>query len=307
VAFGVLAVDVVDIVGGDEADAELGGEGGELRVDLFLLRQAVVLELDEEAPGAEDVDIFAGQGLGAGRVATQQQGGHLAGQATAEGDEALAVFAEKLFVDARLVVEAFGVGAGDELHEVAVACVVFGEQHEMVVGFAFDGGFFVTRAGRDVDFAADDRFDAGLDGVFVKVDDAAHGAVVGDGDGRHAELFGAGDEPADPAGAVEETELGVVVEVDEGYVHSLFPFGGWGKAICRVPQDFVDVGQLGNVVQFDPDHFALFVEDDVGPLGEAFDVAEQSVVRRHLAVRPEVGKQPYVGDLQLLGPGVLQG
>jgi hypothetical protein len=68
--------------------------------------------------------------------------------------------------------------------------------------------------------------------------------VVGDGDGRHAEILGFLDEGVDLVGPVEETVLGVNVEVDELGRHAaflIFPASlvnagsfyrrSWGKSI----------------------------------------------------------------------------
>ena len=56
-----------------------------------------------------------------------------AGQAGRRDDEPLVVLREQLAVDARLGVEAFGVGERRELDQVPVAGHVAREQHEMVV------------------------------------------------------------------------------------------------------------------------------------------------------------------------------
>ena len=75
----------------------------------------------------------------------------------------------------------------------------------------------------DVDLAADERLDPLLLRVLVELDGAGERAVVGERDGRHLELGRAGGEVRDPAGPVEDRELGVDVEVDE--------LGGQGRAI----------------------------------------------------------------------------
>ena len=78
--------------------------------------------------------------------------------------------------------------------------------------------------GRHVELAADDRLDPGFDALLIEVDGAVHDPVVGERDRRHPQLGGLADQPVDPARAVEEGVLGVVVEVDEavrGVGHSL--------------------------------------------------------------------------------------
>ena len=53
--FGVLAVRVVAVVGGEQRRAHVAREPDQLRVDLQLLGEPVVLELDEERVAPEDV------------------------------------------------------------------------------------------------------------------------------------------------------------------------------------------------------------------------------------------------------------
>ena len=68
------------------------------------------------------------------------------------------------------------------------------------VGFiAVEAGF-----GRNVDFTADNRFDAALASRLIKIDDAVHGAVIGYGERIHAESFSRVEEVADTRRAVKE-------------------------------------------------------------------------------------------------------
>ena len=67
----------------------------------------------------------------------------------------------------------------------------------------------------DVDLAAEQRLDAVLAGLLVELDRAREAPVVGERDGRHLQLGGAGGELRNPAGPVEDRILGVDVEVNE--------------------------------------------------------------------------------------------
>src|SRR5437879_4621194 len=123
---------------------------------------------------------------------------------------------QDLLVDAGLVVHPLHLADRAELHEVEVALVARGEQGE-VAGVAVDAALAQeARAGRDVDLAAHNRLDSGFLARLVEVDGAVHDAVVGDGQGGHLELGRSLHERVDAAGPIEQRELGVVVEVDEG-------------------------------------------------------------------------------------------
>ena len=75
----------------------------------------------------------------------------------------------------------------------------------------------------DVDLAADERLDPLLPGVLVELDGARERPVVGERDGGHLEFGSTRGQVRNPAGAVQDGELGVDVEVDE--------LGGQGRAI----------------------------------------------------------------------------
>ena len=57
-----------------------------------------------------------------------------------------------------------------------------------------------------------------LAALHVKVRDAKHVAVVGEGQGRHAEVDGTLDHVRDAGGGVEDREVRVIVKVDESHV-----------------------------------------------------------------------------------------
>ena len=139
-----------------------------------------------------------------------------AGEAGGEGDQALVVLLQQLFIHPRLVVEAFQVGFGGQLDQVLVAGLVLGQQDQVVVVFIAGVAAEVAARG-DIDLAADDGLDAGLSGCLVELDDAVHHAVVGDGQAVHAQLFGPCHQLRDAAHAVEQAVFGVDMEVGEHF------------------------------------------------------------------------------------------
>ena len=86
---------------------------------------------------------------------------HLAPQAGGKANQAVGVPRQQVLIDPRLVVETFEIGGGGELHQVAVAALVFAEQDEMVGAVGVGGA--VEPAGRGhIDFTADDGLDVAL-------------------------------------------------------------------------------------------------------------------------------------------------
>ena len=237
---GVLAREVVDVVGRHQAQAQLAGERRELAVELRLAHavvrdDALLLQLDVEVARREDAGVRLGPLAGLFRLSVLDGLGQDAAHARRRADEPLGVALEQLEVDLRLVVVARDRGVADERHEVAVALVVLREKKQVVeVGPTLALGP-VTRV--EVDLAADDRLDAGLRRRLVEVDRAVHVAVVGDRQRGHLEVDGLLDERLHARGAVEQRVLGVGVEVDEGHraAPATLPAPGRGRACGGSP------------------------------------------------------------------------
>lgn len=214
---GVLLAHVVDVVGRDHPEIVAAGEIDQEPVAAPFLVHIVIHQLDEEVVGAEDVEIFVQRLFGPLLVALQIVLRNFAADAGARADQPLAVLSEQLLVDPRLVMEAVLVGGGHHLAEVPVALLVLAEQNQVETA-AVERLVRIEVApvaGGDIRFDADDRIDSRAGEDLVELLDAAHIAVVGDGHGRHVVLFGELDQSLDGAGAVEQTVMGVEVQVYE--------------------------------------------------------------------------------------------
>ena len=211
---GVLAPQIVRVVGSDKGDAGLARKADELRQHDVVFLQAVVLQLDIIVAGAEQVVVVQRRLFGALVIARKDGLRHFARKAGGQADEALVVGFEQVFVDARLGVEAFKETGRDHFDQVLVAGLVFAQQHKVVV--AVDAVDLVKAgAGGDIDLAADDGADARGNGGVIKLHTAVHDAVVGDGDGGLAQLLDAVEQFVDAAGAVQQAVLCVQVQVGE--------------------------------------------------------------------------------------------
>ena len=224
----VLAVRVVAVVGGQERRAQAAGDLDQLRIDLALLVEAVVLQLDEEVVAPEDVLQPRRESRGLLDVAPQQCLLHDATEAPGGGDDALVVTFEQLPVDTCLVPVALEVGVGRELHKVLVALVRLRQQRqvvpELVAGVALATRVVDAAAahrpletalaghvGLDADDGRDPLRVAGL----VEVEDAVHVPVVGDRDRRLPVGHRRRDDLVDACRAVEHREFSVEVKVAE--------------------------------------------------------------------------------------------
>ncbi len=181
-------VDVVHVVGGHEAGVVAAPQVDQLLVDRVQLRDVVLLQLQEEAVRAEDLVIPV-------QLACAPLPGHC--PASRRGISAdmqpevqispSAVPGQEIVVDARVVVEALQLGGAGDLQQVLVAGLVL-RQQQQVAGFLVHLGVALLHArglpGRPP------RPMMGLmpaaRGGVVEIDHPEHGAVVGDGQGRHA-------------------------------------------------------------------------------------------------------------------------
>ncbi len=188
--FAVLAVHIMKVIRRNEADIVFMREFHEVGIGLALFRQAVVLNFEEEIIPAKDIEILPHEGIGALCIVLQDGARNLTGDAGRQADEALVIFLQKFLIDARLVVHAFNIGKGYELYEIAVACLIFREQNQMIIAHTVNFAMFLTRPRRDIHLAADDGLYALFLCFFIKINDAVHRAVIGDGNAVHAELFG---------------------------------------------------------------------------------------------------------------------
>ena len=218
----ILPVEEVDVVGGHKRQAELSGQSDDLRVDLLLRLETVILELEVEVALGEKRGVGPGGLLGLLVLAAGQEEVDLALETARQPDQPGGVPGQELLVDARPVVEALEISLGQELAQVPVALFVLDEKDEMVVvGLLVRVGPPVeTAAGRHIDLTAEDGLDPLGLGRFEELDGSEDVAVVGEGDSRHIVVVGRVDEVLDPEAAVEDAVLRVVVQMDEGHGHS---------------------------------------------------------------------------------------
>ncbi len=215
---GLRALEEVAAVGGDERDAARVGELGEHAVERAVLREAVVLELDEEVVAVEVVQAPERLGAGLGPL-HEHLLRHVPAEAGGERDDALAVRVEELEVDARGPGDhALDPAEADELDDVLVADVGLRQEHDV----AADGRLLVPAMAVDEgQLGPEDGLHVGALTRFVELDGAVHVGAVGQGDRGHVHLLACFHQLADADRAIEHRELGVHVQMNEALVRSL--------------------------------------------------------------------------------------
>ncbi len=224
----VLAAQVVDVAGGDERPAELARDLDDAGVRALLLLDAVLLDLEVDVVGAEDLNESVGVLTRLVRRAVHEPAAEARREAARHRDHAGRVPREQVEVDVRLAAAVAAQVAGRaQLDEVAKALVARGQQRQVVALVANGLGGDVVH---EIRLQAEDRLDPVLAAGLEVLDRAVHDAVIGQAEGGLAEGRGALGESVDPAGAVEHGVLGVDVEMGERQGLAILGSGADGEA-----------------------------------------------------------------------------
>ena len=210
----VLAPEVVDVGRADQAPAHLARDLDDPLVGLVLLGQAVLLDLEVDVVRAVDLDEVVGVLAGLGRVVGDQPLAEARLEAAGERDDALGVALEQLEVDVGLAAPvALEEAVARQLDEVAKPGIVLGEQREVVALVPDRLGLPVLD---QVGLEAENRLDSVLLAGLVELDRAIHDPVIGQPEGRLAELRGPLRQGVDLARAIEQRVLAVDVQMCAG-------------------------------------------------------------------------------------------
>ena len=136
VGFGIILIEVMDVVGSNERDVEFFREFEQFLIHLFLGGDTVVLEFEEERIFSKHflefvdciVDYFC-------FLAIEDHLRDFTAEASGEANESLAMFFESLFIDSGFIIESFSIGDGCEFRDIAIALDIFCEDNEVVVVF----------------------------------------------------------------------------------------------------------------------------------------------------------------------------
>ena len=235
---------VMRIVGRHQRKPEICGHLQQLGVDLILRGNPVSLHLQVEAPGKDPAELLD-DAPGAIGIPGEDRAAHHRRQAARGGDQSLAVVAEQVEIDPRLVVEPFQIALRNQVHQVAIAGLVHREQQQVIDGVeagvvAFASLFVEARARGDVGLAAEDRLHAGAARLLVEVHRSEQVAVIRHRDSGHVERLYPLHQRAELDGAVEERVLGVEMEVREGSRHPTPTPTRWWPGVstrCRRRRD----------------------------------------------------------------------
>ena len=218
----VVAAGVVHVVGGHQRNLGAARHFDERPVDGCLFPQPVILQLQVEVARPEQIAIADRQIGGLRDALVPDQRRNLGRQAAGKSDQAVGVAGEHLLVNPRPVVEPLGVADGGELHQIAIAGLVAGQQAHVIaarrafaVVAAVTGAAVVPRARAQVALRTDQRRYAARPARIVKGDGAEHRAVVGERQVSHAAGHRLVDQGVDRCRPVKQRVVGMDVQMNE--------------------------------------------------------------------------------------------
>ena len=198
----ILPQEVMGIVGSHQPQIVFFCQRDDARHGLLLLRQAVILNLDEIIFLAKDIQIFL-QGLFCPEhIPPDNPGRHLSGNTGTKADEPLAVFPQQLLVHSGLVVHALSIGTRHQLHQILIAFVVFCQKNQMIVSGAIHLVLLMAVPGSHINLAANNRVNALSLADLVELHDAKHIAMIRYSNMLHAQLLHPGHKRLDSIGTI---------------------------------------------------------------------------------------------------------
>ena len=120
---------------------------------------------------------------------------------------------QDFFVNAGTEIETFQKGLGGELQQVLKTGAVLGQQGDVITGFFRAAGVLFIKAAPRGDIGLDphDRVNAHFLGGFIEFQCPVQIAVVGQGQGIHAQFFGPLQQAGDFSGAVQQAVMAMAV------------------------------------------------------------------------------------------------
>src|SRR6266404_9093948 len=162
----------MNVVRGNQADAEIFRDLRQHRVAPLLFLQSVIVQLDEEILCAKDVTVLRRGRGGLLNIVGLNGGVHFARQAAAQADQSRRMLCEEFLVDPWPVMKTIEMCGRDQFDQIAVADLVLGQQREMISRLPQRARLILVRLWRDISLAPNDWLDAGPLSFLVKLDRA---------------------------------------------------------------------------------------------------------------------------------------
>ena len=159
--FVIASAEKMHVIRRHQANAQVARNLHECCIAHFLLFHPVIVQFQEEIFCAEDIPIFGGALFCFLDVVCLNRAVDFACKTAAQSDQTLRARRQHLLVDSRRVMKSIQMRCRHQLHEIAVASFVFGQQREVIRRFPPRWRPVLVRSRRHVNLTADDRFHPG--------------------------------------------------------------------------------------------------------------------------------------------------
>ena len=186
---------VVNIIRAHKLNACLTAHPHEQRIDPLLIRDSVVLQLQEKVSLSEDPLKIQGSRLCLIIKAPGQVSLHLARQAGRGRYDTLMVFFQDLLIHAGLVVIPVHKACRYDLHQVRIPGIVLCEKDQMIIPVIicpFTDLAVKPGSRSHIHLTSDDGIDPVRLCLFVEIDNAEHDAVIRDRGAVHSQFLDPG-------------------------------------------------------------------------------------------------------------------
>ncbi|EKD22226.1 MAG: Na+/proline symporter [uncultured bacterium] len=212
----IALIKIMTVVSCHQRESMVLREFDQSTIDRLLLRKAILHNFDEEIPLAKDFPVlFSGSKRFFG-ISPEQMCRDFPMETGAHTDQSLAVLGQHLLVDPGPIVKSVQKTGGRQSHEVLISLHVPGKDDDMICRLRASMARLVKTAfRRDVQFAADDRFDPVLISMFIEIDRSIEIAMIGHRNSGHLIFFCFPKKVVETDRAIEETVLGVKVKMNK--------------------------------------------------------------------------------------------
>ncbi len=192
------------IVGGHQLYAGILAKTQQLWIDHFLLGHTMVLQLQEKIAFTKTFLVSERRFLRFLITAPLQLPLYFSGQTGAGGYDAFVISLQHFHIHPWFIIIAFHKTFGNDFDQIAISCIIFSQQHQMIIP-VLPACIIPVKPGirRHINLTAQNWSDTCGSGGFIKIYNAVHGPVVRDCRRIHAQLPDPGDIFTDFIGTVQ--------------------------------------------------------------------------------------------------------
>ena len=211
----IASAEKMHVIRRHEGNAQVSRNLHQRDVAHLLLFHSVIVQFHEEIFRAENIAIFHGALFCFLDVVRLNCAVDFPRKTAAQPDQTFRARGQHLLVDSRRVMKPIQMRCGHQLHEVAIASFIFGQQREVICRFPARRRPVLVRSRCDINLTAYDRFDPGALRLLVEFNRAKQIAVVSHRHGGHPKFRGFFHQLPHSDTSIQQRIFGVQMKVNE--------------------------------------------------------------------------------------------